>query len=141
MAKWGKVKYNQLEELQKRVQKMETNLPKFFNEAVKNVAMRVVQRAINKTPNKATSLMNEWVQLQKALVTATFTKTGDTYTTEIVNNCPYASMVEYGHKSADGLKWVEGRFMLTLAVQEVENELDKIIRLQSNIYLGKGFKI
>ena len=37
---------------------------------------------------------------------------------ELINNADYASFVEYGHRTVNGMGWVFGRFYLTRAIDE-----------------------
>lgn len=43
----------------------------------------------------------------------------------IENSIHYASHVEYGHRKRGGKGLVEGRYMLTKSVKEIEDELEK----------------
>ena len=43
----------------------------------------------------------------------------------IYNNVRYATHVEYGHRTRGGKSFVDGRYMLTKSVKEIEGELDK----------------
>ncbi|MBU3193469.1 HK97 gp10 family phage protein [Clostridium algidicarnis] len=54
-------------------------------------------------------------------------KQGSSYMVEIFNNVEYASYVEYGHRTRDHKSWVEGRFMATISMQEIERELPKFL--------------
>jgi hypothetical protein len=55
----------------------------------------------------------------------------------------YASYVEYGHRTADHKGWVEGRFMLTISVQELERMAPALLEkklikfLYDSLYDGK----
>jgi hypothetical protein len=50
-------------------------------------------------------------------------KRGNAYVVEIFNNVEYASYVEFGHRTRDHKGWVEGRFMATISMQEIERQL------------------
>lgn len=54
-------------------------------------------------------------------------KHGDSYVIEIFNNVEYASLVEHGHRTKNGKGWVEGRFMATISMQEIERELPRFM--------------
>ena len=43
----------------------------------------------------------------------------------VYNNVKYGPMVEYGHRTRGGKSFVDGRYMLTKSVKEIEGELDK----------------
>ena len=42
----------------------------------------------------------------------------------VYNNIEYGPYVEYGHRTRGGKTFVDGRYMLTKSVQEIESELD-----------------
>ena len=52
---------------------------------------------------------------------------GNSYVVEIFNNVEYASYVEYGHRTRNHKGWVEGRFMATISMQEIEKELPRFL--------------
>lgn len=54
-------------------------------------------------------------------------KQGNAYVVEIFNNVEYASYVEYGHRTRNHKGWVEGRFMATISMQEIERQLPKFL--------------
>lgn len=77
-------------------------------------------------------------------------KQGNKYRIEVINNILYASYVEYGHRQTPGrfvpalgvrLKkgWVEGKFMLTLSLKELENEAPGILEKKLEKKLGEIF--
>ena len=41
----------------------------------------------------------------------------------------YASYVELGHYTRNRIRWVEGRFMLTISTDEVRNEMERIFNM------------
>ena len=53
-------------------------------------------------------------------------KNGNTHFILIYNNVEYASFVEYGHRKRNNKGWVEGRFMLTISMKEVERSMQQI---------------
>ena len=76
---------------------------------------------------------------------------GKTYHIEIVNPVEYAPYVEFGHRQTPGqyvpaigkrLKqgWVEGKFMLTISVDEVQRDAPRIIENKLKKKLGEVFK-
>lgn len=63
---------------------------------------------------------------------------GNEYVVTIINPTEYASYVEYGHRQRPGryvpalgkslkASWVKGRFMLTVSLQELENQLPGVL--------------
>ena len=43
----------------------------------------------------------------------------------VSNNVHYAPHIEYGHRTRGGKSFVDGQYMLTKSVKEIESELDK----------------
>lgn len=75
---------------------------------------------------------------------------GNSYEVELINPVEYASYVEYGHRQTPGryvpaigkkLKngWVEGHFMMTISVQELQNAAPKIIEKKVQKFLKGVF--
>ena len=58
----------------------------------------------------------------------------------IYNNVEYASFVEYGHRKRNNKGWVEGRFMLTISMKEVEHSLQQIADKHCKKVLEQLFK-
>lgn len=65
------------------------------------------------------------------------TKQGDAYIVEIFNNTECASFVEYGHRSGDNKRWVEGRFMATISMKEMKRELPRFLEKRQKELLNK----
>lgn len=65
---------------------------------------------------------------------------GNTLVIEIVNPVKYASYVEYGHRTADRKGWVQGRFMLTISEQEIQNIAPKVLEAKIKKFLGECMK-
>ena len=68
-------------------------------------------------------------------------KEGDGYVVTISNNVEYASFVENGHRSyGKKTKWVEGQFFLKLTMEEIMEQLPKVVGPEYEAYLRKfGF--
>lgn len=64
----------------------------------------------------------------------------DVYVIEIINPVKYAPYVEYGHRTRGGEGWVEGRFMLTISSQEIQNNAPRILENKLIKKLGECFK-
>ena len=43
----------------------------------------------------------------------------------VYNNVHYAPYIEYGHRTRGGKSFVDGQYMLTKSVKEIEKDLDK----------------
>lgn len=65
---------------------------------------------------------------------------GDTYVIEISNPVPYASYVEYGHRTKNHKGWVKGHFMMTISEQELQSIAPQILEKKIKKYLGDIMK-
>jgi len=65
---------------------------------------------------------------------------GNMVVIEIVNPVEYASYVEYGHRTPDHKGWVQGRFMLTISEQEMQNIAPKMLESKIKKFLGECMK-
>lgn len=65
---------------------------------------------------------------------------GDTYRISIINPVEYASYVEFGHRTRNHKKWVEGRFMLTISENEIRNAAPGILEKKINKWFREVFK-
>lgn len=65
--------------------------------------------------------------------------TGGGYSVTISNNTEYAGFVEDGHRTVNG-GWVEGQFFLKLTMEDIMDQLPKIVGPKYHEYLeGFGF--
>ena len=139
MGRMGKADFKQLKALQERIDQLsKVDFDRFYTEAAKDIASRLLAKVKKRTPVIYGSLWDAWAVLP-------IEHHGDQYTIPVINGLQYASYVEYGHRQQPGrfipghwegerfiynpdeeggmvLKkaWAEGRFMLTISVQELE---------------------
>lgn len=138
MAKWGKFDFSEFEELAKRLQKAhkERVIERFIHDFLLEMAFRAERKIKKRTPVDTGELRRNWR-------VGNVERHGDAYVVEIFNNTEYASFVEYGHRAGKDLtKWVEGRFMMTISMQEIERELPRylekrMVELLDNIMNGR----
>lgn len=150
MAKWGKCDFRQFEKLQKKLEQLEKiDREKFCRDAAKELAARLLAKVIKRTlpgeypPSSGImggTLRRGWTaeteeeaksgrskNAKSYAESLEITKTGNVYQIEIINPVHYASYVEYGHRTRDHKGWVEGRFMLTISEQELDEQSPAII--------------
>lgn len=166
MAKWGKVDFRQLQNLQKKLDKLErVDIGRFSEECAKELAARLLAKVIKRTPVgqygestgiKGGTLRRGWTAAteREAELSAAFgggngakkyaeslkvTKVGNVYQIEIVNPVHYASYSEYGHRTRDHKGWVRGKFMLTISEEELNAQAPKILEKKLIKYLGEAF--
>ena len=88
----------------------------FLKKILLEMAERVLEKAKERTPVDTGALRADW-QI------GSIKGEGTNLSVEILNSREYASHVEFGHATRnDG--WVDGRFMLTISMDEVENQMD-----------------
>lgn len=166
MAKWGEFEFDEFKQMADRFRDVldKNVIDKWIREFLLEVAYRAVAKIKKRTPvgvygDKMVSfttsdgkhveffakshgkvggtLRNNW-DVGKVI------KKGDSYEVEIFNNTEYAGWVEFGHRAGKKLnKWVEGRFMMTISMKEIERELPKFIErkqveLLNKLFGGKG---
>lgn len=159
MATWGKCDFRQLEEFQKRLEKLQkADMQRFCREASKELAARLLRLVIPNTPTgtypKSSgkvggTLKRGWTANTEAeaasgsakspasyAASLPITQNGNTYTVEIINPVHYAAYVEYGHRTRGGKGWVKGHFMLTKSEMKLESQLEKIIEKKLIKFLG-----
>ena len=87
----------------------------FDEEATKrlnNISQKLVAKVKLKTPVDSGVLRRSWrVKSEGQLAKIVY------------NNVKYGPMVEYGHRTRGGKSFVDGRYMLTKSVQEIEGTL------------------
>lgn len=194
MSKWGKVDFKQLEEFQKKLQKLDKMQNEFCEAAAKELAARLLAKVIRRTPvGQAPKVAKKTMKVEgksgkkKSFLTAEgaryeqywsgyvggtlrrgwtggakvdgaayaqslpIKRVGNDYVIDIINHTEYASYVEYGHRQTPGryvpalgksLKagWVQGRFMLTISVDELQSAAPKILEKKLAKWLGDNLE-
>lgn len=167
MAKWGRCDYRQLQQLRDNLAKLQsTDMDKFCRDMSKELAARLLALVIPRTPvgkyphnpgKKGGTLRRGWTakthedavggswdsgsKAREYANTAHITKSGNTYTIEVINPVEYASYVEFGHRTPSGKGWVPGRYFLTLSEQELERIAPAIIEKKLQKLLREAFKV
>ena len=103
-----------LNELIRSLDKSSSNYKKEAKKALNHVGMRLKAKVTLKTPVDSGVLRKSWRY-----------KTISENEGILSNNVHYAPHVEYGHRTRGGKSFVEGQYMLTKSVEEIERELDK----------------
>ena len=79
-----------------------------------NISQKLIAKVKLKTPVDSGVLRRSWrVKSEGQLAKIEY------------KNVKYAPHVEYGHRTRGGKSFVDGRYMLTKSVKEIEQELDK----------------
>ena len=142
MAKGG-FDYKEFRDLAEGVKKLEKGTSKFIEDFLTEMALRALRSVKKRTPVDTGDLRAAWYLSGVA-------RRGDTVMINIINPKLYASWVEYGHWQKPGRfipgsflgdkfeyipgypfgmvlsnPWVDGRFMLTISIQEIERQMPK----------------
>lgn len=153
MSKWGKVDYKQLQKFQKKIQQLEQIQDEFCQAAAKELAARLLAKVIRRTPvgqypagsgMTGGTLRRGWTGNQNGgtsyAQSLPIRREGNNYVIDIINPTEYASYVEYGHRTRGHKGWVQGRFMLTISVDELQGAAPKILEKKLAKWLGDNLK-
>lgn len=124
MAKWGSFDFSEMENLAKTFKKAtdERIIERWIREFLLEMAYRAQRKIKKRTP------VGETGELRRNWQVGNVERKGNAYEVEIINNTEYSPYVEYGHRTGKDLtKWVEGRFMMTISMKEIEREMPKFI--------------
>lgn len=146
----SKIDYRQLEQLKANLEAISKESDAFFEAAAKELAARLLSKVIRRTPvgqypkgsgKVGGTLRRGWTS-GKNQSAAAFANSlpvhhyGDTYVIEVINPVEYASYVEFGHRTAGGNGWVEGRHMLTISEEEIKRDATGILEAKLKKWLA-----
>jgi len=138
MARWGRVNFQQLQRLQRKMQKLsQADIEKFCEEAAKELAARMLAKVKKRTPvgqyddgRVGGTLRRGWT------IDANVTRRGNVFEIEVFNPVEYGMYVEFGHRTRNHQGWVNGRFMMTISADEVEQKSVQILEKKLQRMLG-----
>ena len=163
MGKMGKFNITEMKKLQKQLNKIQKgNVEAFIEACAKELTARLLAKVIKRTPvgqypassgKKGGTLRRGWTSKSHEEAagggktsTAKYANSlkinhyGNTLVIEIVNPVEYASYVEFGHRTKNHKGWVQGRFMLTISEQEIQNIAPKVLESKIKKFLGECMK-
>ncbi len=148
MARMGKFSCSDLKKLQKQLESLQSERNILMEACAKELAGRLLRKVKKRTPvgvypensgKKGGTLRRGWVIGEIESINGV-------YKIEISNaavnekNKPYASYVEFGHRTANHKGWVEGKFMLTISEQEIQNIAPRVLEKKIKQKLEAAFK-
>lgn len=154
MARSGTFNFQDFERVKENLEKLnQAQVDTFIDSCAKELAARLLTKVIKRTPvgvypnssgKKGGTLRRGWTgeKNQSAVAYAnslTIHHFGDAYVIEIINPVEYASYVEFGHRTRNHKGWVNGRFMLTISEQEVQQSAPAIIQKKLMKQMGELF--
>lgn len=123
MAKWASFDFSELRRLARAFNKAldDRVIERFMRDFLLEMAFRSERKIKKRTPVDTGHLRRNWK-------VGTVERQGNALVVEIYNPVDYASFVEYGHRTGKDLtRWVPGRFMATISMQEIERELPRYL--------------
>lgn len=134
MAKWGSFEFGDFKNMANSFKKAidERIVEQWIREFLLEMAYRADAKIKKRTPvGKTGELRRNW-QIGEVK------KVGNDFIVEIYNNTEYAPYVEYGHRTGKELtEWVEGKFMMTISMKEIEREMPKFFEKKQMELLNK----
>lgn len=154
MARTGSINFQDFERIRNNLEKLnQEQVDIFIDACAKELAARLLAKVIKRTPvgdypnssgKKGGTLRRGWTGGKNSSAVAyadslTIHHFGDAYVIEIVNPVEYASYVEFGHRTRNHKGWVNGRFMLTISEQEIQQAAPAIIEKKLMKQMGELF--
>lgn len=154
MARSGTFNFQDFEKIKDNLEKLnQEQVDLFIDACAKELATRLLAKVIKRTPvgdypnssgKKGGTLRRGWTGRKNSSAVAyadslTIHHFGDAYVIEIINPVEYASYVEFGHRTANHKGWVNGRFMLTISEQEIQQAAPAIIEKKLMKQMGELF--
>lgn len=154
MARSGTFNFQDFEKIKNNLDKLnQEQVDLFIDACAKELAARLLAKVIKRTPvgdypnssgKKGGTLRRGWTGGKNSSAVAyadslTIHHFGDAYVIEIINPVEYASYVEFGHRTANHKGWVNGRFMLTISEQEIQQAAPAIIEKKLMKQMGELF--
>nr|WP_195366117.1 HK97 gp10 family phage protein [[Eubacterium] tenue] len=110
--------FSELENYVKNFQKASIEFNKFLFEFLTKNAMEVLAKTKKRTPVDTGELRRNW-EITRVI------RQGEELVVYLYNSKDYASYVENGHTTRDREGWVEGYYMATISIEEVERNIPK----------------
>ncbi|MGN4127626.1 HK97 gp10 family phage protein [Lysinibacillus sphaericus] len=136
MGRGGRVDLRELKAFERKLAKLATaDYKKFCEDAAKEVAARLLGKVIRRTP---VAPVNGGT-LRRGWTIGQVKQNGAIYEIEVINNTEYAQYVEFGHRTSNHQGWVNGRFMMTISADQVEQQAPAILEKKLMKMLKEAF--
>lgn len=129
MARMGKFSCSDLKKLQKQLEGLQSERDALMEACAKELAGRLLRKVKKRTPvgDYPENTGKKGGTLRRGWTVGEISNVNGLYKIEIINPVEYASFVEYGHRTANHKGWVEGKFMLTISEQEIQNIAPRVL--------------
>lgn len=108
--------FSQLEEFIESWQIAHDDFDNFLRSFLLEMAQEAIADIKENTPVDTGALRNTWA-------IGDITGDGISLSIEVINSAQYASFVEFGHRQWQSGNWVEGRFMMTVGIDEIKRQM------------------
>lgn len=109
--------FKQFENLNKQYKDVLKGFNKFIEDFLFEQGMRALRKTKLRTPVDTGALRNAWNLHENVY------RRGDELYVVLHNPLNYASFIEYGHTKPGRIGWVDGYFMATVSIQEVQDAI------------------
>lgn len=133
MASLGDFNFSDLLDLQRNLVELEAGFPGFLRECIQELAARLLAKTVARTPVDTGLLRRSW-----QIGEISWTPNG--IEVEIINPVEYAMYREFGHRTRNHAGWVDGSFMLTISIQELERELPAFLERKLQQYINRHMR-
>ena len=142
MARLGKFSCSDLKKLQKQLENLQAERDILMEACAKELAARLLRKVKKRTPVGVYSEKNgkKGGTLRRGWTIGEIENINGIYKIEVFNPVEYASYVENGHRTSNHKGWVEGKFMLTISEQEIQNIAPRILEKKIKQKLEAAFK-
>lgn len=119
-----------MSQLQQQMQRLESDFDQFLRQFLLKQALDALARTKDNTPVDTGLLRASWTigEVQRV---------GNSLVVAISNPTEHASFVEYGHMTRDRKRWIEGKFMCTLAIDEVAKLIPQRFAAEFAAWVGR----
>ena len=158
------VEFSQIIEFRNKLKKISDEFDMFLKKFLIKQALDVLAKTKKESPTDTGLLKNSWTignqgaairsrvlksgknkgKIQYSSVDSAFEnnasidnvqRDGDTLKVTISNNVEYAKYVEFGHMDRGHKKWVEGKFMCSLAIIDVKKKMPKRFQREFDMWV------
>lgn len=136
MGRGGRVDLRQLKAFERKLAKLATaDYEKFCEDCAKELAARLLGKVIRRTPVAKV----DGGTLRRGWTIGQVKKSGYVYEIEVINPVEYAQYVEFGHRTSNHQGWVNGRFMMTISADQVEQQAPAVLERKLYTLLREAF--
>lgn len=113
------VNYGEFKLFVDNFKKMQSGYSSFLNDFLLKCAMDTLARTKKRTPIDTGDLRRNWY------ITGVIRKSNSEIVVYLYNTKDYATYVELGHQTRDRTGWIEGYYMATISMEEVNSKLPR----------------